>query len=279
MPTNDELCIILGVKLTGSDSLEQSDLASAPKTRMALHRELIKRRPGQYPRGWLGRRLGVSKRTIATYNRLIPIHSRAMFIETPINWKTVERLPFDEPIKGAVLVTQAGKRYPALRTIASRLLAQGEVLSLKEQTVSFYWYGDMEPLLARLQVQQEMQVHQERIETFMAHQIREMPVIQHNSASIATSLFLEPIVKPSRVSKEPLSRLDWRKPLKNTPQEALAQLVYETLDKQMSLVNARRLVTKYRESQVLNALKLLGQRSQIKNRTGFVVTILCSAHL
>ena len=114
---------------------------------MALHRELIKRRPSQYPRRWLAQRLGVNTRTIAAYNSLIPIHSKEMHIETPITWKTIERLPFDEPLQGAVLVTLRGKRYPALRMIASRLLAMGQGITLKQQTVNYYWYGEEEPLI------------------------------------------------------------------------------------------------------------------------------------
>ena len=279
IPTNDELCAILGVKVTGSDPLAQSDLASAHQTRMALHRELIKRRPGQYPCGWLARRMGVSKRTIATYNRLLPIHNRPMFIETLINWKTIERLPFDEPTSGAVLVTQAGKRYPALRTIASRLLAKGEVLSLKEQTVSFYWHGDIEPILARLQVQQEMIVRQEHIETYMGQNTREMPVKQGEPVTIALALSPLPVVEKGRAIKKPVTLHNYRKPLKNADQEALAKQVYETLEKEISLANARRLAMTYGETKLVAALKLIHQRALIRNWTGFLITILRSEQI
>src|SRR5207244_13343241 len=61
---------------------------------------------------------------------------------TAIRWGNIERLPFDEPLRGAFLVTATGKKYPALRLIASRLLANGEAVCLKEQGRNFYWYGD-----------------------------------------------------------------------------------------------------------------------------------------
>jgi len=142
MPSNKEMCKILGVKLTHSDVVERADLVSARKTRMALHRELVKRRSGSYVRYWLASRLGICRRTVDAYTRLLPIHSRAMFIETAIHWKTTERLPVDERLRGAFLQTAEGKKYPALRDIACRLLAQGEVLCLKQQTANFYWYEE-----------------------------------------------------------------------------------------------------------------------------------------
>jgi hypothetical protein len=140
MPTNKEMCRILNVKMTHSDVLERADFGSARQTRMALHRELIKRRKGSYSKFWLAARLGICQRTIYAYTRLLPIHSRAMFIETTVHWKTVEHLPLDEPLRGAFLQTAQGKRYPALRQIACRLLARREKICLKQQTANFYWY-------------------------------------------------------------------------------------------------------------------------------------------
>lgn len=142
MPSNKELCKILGVKMTHSDVVERADLVSARKTRMALHRELVKRRSGSYSKYWLSSRLGICRRTVDVYTQLLPIHSRAMFIETAIHWKTIERLPLDEALRGAFLQTAGGKRYPALRPIACRLLAKREHLCLKQQTANFYWYEE-----------------------------------------------------------------------------------------------------------------------------------------
>ena len=74
MPGNAELAAKLGVNLSRvSDPIVEDDLLSAKKTRQAVHRELIKRRPGQYPASWLAVRLGVSVCTEQRYNREIPI--------------------------------------------------------------------------------------------------------------------------------------------------------------------------------------------------------------
>ena len=272
LPTTEELCRILGVEDRGSDPLEQTDLVTAQKIRVALHRELLKRRPGQYARGWLARRLGVSRRTIATYKQLIPVHSRAMFIDTPINWKTIERLPFDEPIQGAVLVTPAGKRYPALRTVASRLLAKGEGICLKQQMPNFYWYGDQEPLLKRLEIQHEVKVQQERIETFIAK--RPQPQIDLKPTSTPKP------VKPAKARSKPILPSNLRRPLKDAARETQAQHLYTVLNragnKQLSLANARRLVVTYDSEAITSALSLLTKRQVITNPVGFIFTLLRS---
>lgn len=272
IPTNEELCAILGVKETGSDPLEEADLASASKTRMALHRELIKRRPGSYPLGWLARRLGVNRRTIATYNQLIPIHSREMHIETPLNWGNIARLlPMDEPIQGAVLIGKGGKRYPALRAIAARLLARGEGITLKQQTANFYWFGTEEPFIERIRIQQEVVIGQQRIEMFVAKQ-------QTTARNIPSN---PPTTKAVR--SKPLSAPNYRRPLKGERLEAHAQQLYNTLNqngvegKQLSLNNARRLIVTYGENAVSCALDLLQKRPNVTNHTGFIVTILRSS--
>src|SRR5690606_7488733 len=143
MPDNHELCAKLGVKLTWSDPLTEQDLTSAKQTRMAAHPELIKRRPGLYPRRWLARRLGVDAETLDTYNREIPIHVRHCFSEKPITWHNLDDIPLALEIAGAFLEDNTGKRYPAKREIAQKLLARRHTLTYKRQDVNFYWYGEM----------------------------------------------------------------------------------------------------------------------------------------
>jgi len=275
MPSNAELCQLFGVKMTSSDPLSREDLSSARQTRMALHRELIKRRPGAYPRRWLAKRLGVSRRTISTYNQLIPIHTRAMFLETPINWKTIERLPLDEAISGAFLLTQPGKKYPALRTIASRLLAHGESLCLKERTVNFYWYGDGEPPIPEFIQISEKQVQKQAAQTAFLAQ---------TSGSKSSEPHLKPFHKPTlkQVSAAKPLHKDFHKPFADMSQETLAQQIYLTLntqaDKRLSLVNARRIVLMQSEERVRAALNRVQRRKTVTNPVGFLMTLLRSKY-
>jgi hypothetical protein len=275
MPSNADLCQLLGVKMTTSDPLSREDLTSAQQTRMALHRELIKRRPGSYPQRWLAQRLGVSRRTIHAYNQLIPIHSRAMFLETPIHWKTIERLPFDEALQGAFLRTEQGKKYPALRMIASWLLANGQSLSLNERTVNFYWYGDVEPPIAAFRQVSNKQVQKQATQAAFLAQTSPSQSSQPDPKSIP-----QPVLKPVSAAKTSLK--NFRKPFADSHQEALAQHIYLSLniltDKRLSLVNARRIVLMQSEDRVRAALKCLQQRKIVTNPTGFLMTLLRSKY-
>ncbi|MBA3868239.1 MAG: bifunctional DNA primase/polymerase [Anaerolineae bacterium] len=273
MPTIIDLCQRLGVNLSSSDPLQRSDLASAHQTRMVLHAGLIKRRPDEYSRRWLAKRLGVSMPTINSYNRLIPIHSRPTYTETVIRWGNIERLPFDEPLRGAFLVTRSGKKYPALRIIASQMLANGQAIILKEQGRNFYWYGDGLPPLELLPAIQE-QVPQQPVETFAANRVLEIQ-----------PLVCQPLM---RVHQKPQKQgisvpINCRKPLANLRQEALADHIYTCINgngqKTISRATARRISLMQPEVRVRTALDQLQQRKTVINPTGFLTTFLRSNHL
>ncbi len=144
-PTIANLCKLLGVKISASDPLTRDDLTSAHQTRMALQRELIKRRPGEYTYRWMAKRLGVSRRTISTYNRLIPIHSQPTYHETVLSWTNINVLLSDEVLSGSHIETILGKKYPALRAVAANLLAKGTFIRLKQRKGNLYWYGSNDP--------------------------------------------------------------------------------------------------------------------------------------
>jgi hypothetical protein len=274
LPSSTDLCRILGVKTTSSDPLEASDFVSAQKTRMALHRELIKRRPAQYPRRWLARRLGVSKRTLDTYNHQMHIHSQPIYFETPITWKTIERLPFDEQIQGAFLETAQGKKYPALRSIASRLLVMGQGITLKQRAANFYWYGTEEPVMKRLHLQQVLAAREDRIQAFVAQAQKQLP-----RPSSPQSDKPKPISPPKPKPVAP--RQNFHIPFRDASQEAQAQNLYHSLNqlsaKQLSLTNARRLVARYDAHSLTTALDRLKSFKTLTNPVGLLVTLLRSA--
>ncbi len=275
MPSNEELCHMLGVKPCGSDVLEAADLSSASKTRMALHRELIKRRPGKYTRRWLAARLGVTKPTINTYNRLIPIHSRPTYTETSIRWSNIALLPFDEPLQGAFLVTLKGKKYPALRTIASMLLARGEGISLQERQGNFYWYGDEEPPINLLND------HHDQL--CVKSQAVKIPLTKIPVAvpKIPIQAKTQSATKQSRaINNRLILRQNFHKPLKDVGKERFVQRLYEMLNteenKHFSLANARKITVTYTEQEILDAFDCLKNRSYVTNPIGFFITVLRS---
>jgi hypothetical protein len=143
MPSNDELCLGLGVKLSRSDPMTLNDLATAKQTRQAAYRELVRRRPAKYPRRWLAYRLGISCVTLDSYTDQVEgLHSHPCFWEQKIYWSNLNAVPDEMEIMGAVLADETGKRYPAKRKIAAFLLGKGRRVVYKRQDANYYWYSD-----------------------------------------------------------------------------------------------------------------------------------------
>ncbi len=310
LPTNRDLCRLLKVKLSGSDPLTRDDLASARQTRMALHRELIKRRPAEYTRAWLAGRLGVSRRTLDAYNTLIPIQRTATYLTTPLSWSSLDRLPLDEPMAGAYIETLYGKKYPALRSIAGHLMAKGTFIRLQQRVGNYYWYGtDQPPMPEKTAV--EAPDHPFRISALPPVLMREnpapshtIPVGAHGGAPLPPAFPPAPTSSPAipppftgegwgggspastkiiseRGEKVPKS--DYRKPLPDATYEALAQRVYTCVNgrtaesaRQLSLSNARRLAATYSDQAIRQAIQRFESRAKLANPTGFFVSLLRS---
>ena len=147
LPDSESLARRIGLTTSPADALSADDLASPKTYRRALHRELIKRRPGSYSRGWLAERLGVSKWTSRRYEAGLNIVVHPMYIEQPLRWTNVESIvprTIEDVSPGTFLETQDGKRYPPLRAIAMRLLDTGHKVVHKTRTVNHYTYGNSE---------------------------------------------------------------------------------------------------------------------------------------
>ncbi|MFN8374698.1 MAG: bifunctional DNA primase/polymerase [Anaerolineae bacterium] len=128
LPEHAHLYQLLDAPESASDSISTTDLCSGKRYRMALHRTLLERRPGEYARGWLAARLGASVRTIQRYNRALNVVSTPVYSYSALDHDRVNHLPFcDErqPVTpGRWIEDASGKRYPALRALAHKLLKQ-----------------------------------------------------------------------------------------------------------------------------------------------------------
>ena len=285
MPTINDLCRMLGVKSSGSDVLTRDDLMSAHQTRMALHRELIKRRPGEYSRRWLANRLGVTRRTLDTYNRLIPIRTRATYHETALSWTSIDPLLTDEILAGAFIETLTGKKYPALRAVAARLLAKGTYIRLKQRASNLYWFGSDEPPPNILPNYNAMQIEppshreashrrQERCyESRPYPKLREEIKSQYLSKSVEKMQAASVVVPPQETHFASASMK--KMSLSPAQQEALAQSIYSQIDG-LSLKNARKLASTYTEKHIRFALQRLQQHTSLANPSGFFVSVLRS---
>jgi hypothetical protein len=144
MPGPYDLCERLGVQPSGSDTLTEGDLSSASGYRQALHREYIKRRPGQYPRSWLAQRLGVSISTEQRYNIAADIQVQARYDSVLVIWSNLNAIA-DFELAGTLLQDERGKRYPARQEIAAHLLAQRHTVLYRRQRPNHYSCDDAPP--------------------------------------------------------------------------------------------------------------------------------------
>ena len=123
VPTLTGLLKRLKLKDGGSDPLLARDLRSSRAYRCALHRALIERRPGRYSRRWLGARLGVSIWTSRRYDRRAGLSVQARYQTQLLDEQTLAQLPERRTAAdGRFLVSEDGRRWPALQGLARRLL-------------------------------------------------------------------------------------------------------------------------------------------------------------
>jgi len=300
LPDLNVLCQLLGVPFTRSDPLTKTDIQQANRYRQAVHRELIKRRPGMYYRQWLASRIGVSRRTSQRYDHDAEIQRQAMIIREPITWDNMAMIPMDEPIDGRFIEGKGGKRYPPLRLIAKRLLAQKQTITYCYQDANYYWYGDNLPLISvRYGVNPKQAEYDEQLERLNANlrgywadfkakkHVKDItPADRSTSRQQSIITQLEPpelIDRPTDKPYQPKSKRFYKKPLSDGRAESLAQRLYQAIwdrasseKSRLSLANARRLIDQYSEKLIHRALGILKYRQNISNPAGFIIVWLRS---
>lgn len=315
------LCQRLGIdKLsdTQGDPIRRADLKSPKTLRAALEYRFIQRRPGQYFQALLAERLNVSDRTVRRYHADVhaAVCAEPCFIDTLITWANVDKLPTDADIRemsinvnGMCLQDPHGKRYPVKREIAVRLLVRHKRLTLRRQTASFYWVGDVKPAsrtlkppisTAKLVVEPPAYQKHEPCRGMVCHALMEhaaiqpllfaadttpKPLIHVTPRPDAPPLVLrsQPIIPPARPPRK--TRRYYRQALPDVALENIAQRVYTATTRptdptntghELSLPNARRLVETFGFEAVQHALKELDyQRSKgkVRNPAGFLITV------
>ena len=298
VPGNLELAAKLGVKASlTSDVLCEDDLKSTRATRQALARELIKRRPGQYPRRWLAGRLGISLPTLRRYHIEANVSALPTYSEVPIYWWNLEReVPPDElQLAGLFLQDERGQKYPALRAIAGKLLKQGRRVYLKRQSYNTYFYGDRPPLPVTARLEPPIQA--KRLQTWLrpeppaviipvtpqpTHRTPVRTTEEENSRPQPSVSSSQPVSLPApKAQRKRLSKRRYNKPLPDNYKEWLAGRVYlliqrltSNTNKHLSLPNARRLVDMYDPELVKAAMGRTEHYRNLQNPAGFLITYL-----
>ncbi len=274
-PSADDLRRILGVSVTVSDPTSETDLSSPKTYRAALEREFIKRRPGQYPQGWLASRLGVSVRSIYSYHAAENIVGEACFESIPLTWENLEQaIPSPTVARRMGIDTRSwfiederGKRYPASPGLAYKMIGRGRRLMLKKRTLSSYKY--VEPAIEyEASVWWETAEPKQEREWYLLKAKPETPQIELPA----------PIPKPPRVIKK--RQPYYPTPLKDEDDERAAQRVYQTVErlsgaKTLSLSNARCMIDLYGREIVTSTVKrmeALHHKGKVTHHAGFMIT-------
>lgn len=126
------------------DQVAAPDFASLTDYRIALHRELIRRRPGIYSRKFLASRLGIGKRTTRNYDRRAGIIAEQRFQHEPLtrdNWKAkLERAKIGHQwLRVENWQTGEIKNYPAKLVIGRRLQGTPAIFTLITQLANHYF--------------------------------------------------------------------------------------------------------------------------------------------
>lgn len=147
MPSVEELARILHIDLHTraahhSDALPITAYASAQAYRIAMHAAFIERNPGvPYSRTLLAGRLGVSKRTLAYYDRRLGVQKQARTTDMLITWQNARHLLTDDAHgnRWGAWLTDGATRKPPRLGIARSMLARGTPVWLCVQGTSARW--------------------------------------------------------------------------------------------------------------------------------------------
>lgn len=138
MPSNAALCERLAVRDMGSDSISADALRSPSAYRLALHQALIARAPNQYGRAWQASRLGVHIKTIRRYDKRAGISAIPQFNSQPVTWRNCDKVCKDNIEYGLFITDETGKRHPAKKGMARKLLAEKHRLTIHRQQANYY---------------------------------------------------------------------------------------------------------------------------------------------
>lgn|GEM_PF-6204429 len=297
LPSNVELARILGVPLSSiTDVLSLEDLKSAKSTRQALHYGYIQRRPGKYATKWLAKRLSVSKVTKNRYDKALKdLHKLATYSQKTIYWNNLNDISDKYDVLGQFLEDDTGKRYPAKRVIAVKLLKQKRKIKLLTRGFNYYWVGhkfDVDPQ-ALLTVSQNKKLPEPDFTGYWrgsqnqpAAQVSGKPIEYINAA---TPGIMSPqsgkagneILRSDKSSPGSSGAGEQKPVVDEATLEIEASVVQAFINRmitvpeyRLSLQNARQLLRDYGLATVKQAMNRVSERQHVRNPAGLLITIL-----
>lgn len=140
LPDVTDLCTVLNVEITACDKLELADLKSAKAYRVGMQRALVARRENQpMSRKWAAERLGISVRTVYSYDEPAGIEPIINELVTPISWQNVKMIPIDSSEAGYGFYLRVdGINRPPRKKIATDALAAKQTLEYVQRRANKY---------------------------------------------------------------------------------------------------------------------------------------------
>ncbi len=265
MPDLNDLCHQLDLENRGGDLLNPDDLKSPRAYRAAMHKALIKRSPGNYPRRWLAQRLGVSETTCRRYERQFNIHVVPTFHSQNLHWLNLEKVLPDDPEPGQFIQDDQGRRFPALASIARRLLAQKRSVFFRRQDANYYCVVEDENLPAR---SSSNQAPKPTSELKLWPRIIVKSNTQNQNAPIRNSQ----IAQSAACTPQTIGETAHNTQVDDT----LLDRIYRTLrqrnpQRAMSRKRINQLIEHYGGALLERALVVLRSKSDIRNPSGFLI--------
>lgn len=263
MPSNADLNVLFDLPPSAADPMTLDDVRSAKTTRSASHRELIRRRPGTYTRGFLASRLGVDRRTMRGYTRNLGLSVQSTYQQTPIFWHNLNAI-CDEPLPGTFLQDGDGKRYPPLPEIARRLLKRKKPLWYMRQGANSYSHKEPKDLSIGLSIAPSENLHNEAVQAYWRALYKKpevTPSTPRTPTAVIESVGREvPPAQLDRVVYSAATPPKWNV----SEMEKVAGEVYEAVKRladqrsqKISRANAQKLVQMYGAAVVSYSLKRL----------------------
>lgn len=290
MLSDAELFALTGLEYEPfSDVISLDECKSIKSYRAALHRELIRRRPGIYSQAWLAGRLGISTRTIRRYNDLEGIFSQDTFTETPIHLDNLDFVPNVREFGLFLLIN--GKKWPAMRGIAERALKRNQRVSLMDRRYKYYWYSPLKPLV--LTSGAYLAPYTSDTEQAAWREVHNQQAISHRAAISKAPGALPALPAPEIPPMPELPRYaaapardrkterayrnkarQYRKPLTDSAKERLAQRIYSTVGN-IRLTTARHAATICTPADIQHGLAVVERYTSkeiVSNRAGLFLT-------
>jgi hypothetical protein len=142
LPAPKEVAKLLDVEEGPGDELSEEDIRRG-QYKLALHREMIKRRSGkQTAMQWMAERLKVHKRTIRRFNRKLSIRVEQVFEKVMLTKKRAKQLPKTPEERTDFsfwLETLDGKRWRPCKDVVSMLKHMRLPIVFVQQQPNRYW--------------------------------------------------------------------------------------------------------------------------------------------